>query len=106
MITRSFADLLESLGPAYKTTGLSADRAYDSRANVEDFADAGITLVNRKNNRNTKKAKGNRLQDYCQVHRNRLHLYKNRIDCEVTNAILKSISALKIRRPREYDETG
>lgn len=74
-----------------KTTGLFADRAYDSSANLEDFAAVGVTMINRKNKRKLKRVKGKyRLQDYCQVHGNRLnHLYKNRNNCEVTNYLPK-----------------
>ena len=95
--------LVARLGPGIlKATGLFADRAYDSRANVEDFARAGITVINRKNKRKMKKAKGKyRLQDYCQVHGNRLnHLYKNRIDCEVTNSLLKEHLRLEDTKTR------
>ena len=95
--------LVGRLGPGIlKTACLFADRAYDSRANVEDFAAAGITMINRKNKRKTKRVKGKyRLQDYCPVHGNRLnHLYKNRIDCEVTNALLKEHLRLEDTKTR------
>jgi len=72
-------------------SGLIGDRAYDSRANVEDFIRVGVTMINRKNKRKSKKIKGKyRLQDYVKVHGNLLnHLYKKRLDCEVTNNLLK-----------------
>ena len=57
-----------------KAVGLFVDRAYDSKANVEDFARAGVTVINRKNKRDSKNLKRKyRLQDYCQVHGNRLN---------------------------------
>ncbi len=88
-----FEDWPGRLGPGIfeSCRDCSPDRAYDSIANVEDFAHAGVTVIDRKNKRNAKKVKGKyRLQDYCKVHGNRLnHLYKNRNDCEVTNSLLK-----------------
>jgi IS5 family transposase len=85
-----------------KTAGLFLDRAYDSKANVEDFALAGVTVINRKNKRKAKKVKGKyRLQDYCKVHGNRLnHLYKNRNDCEVTNSLLKERLGLQMKKTK------
>jgi transposase, IS5 family len=85
-----------------KAAGLFVDRAYDSRANVEDYAQAGVTVINRKNKRKMKRLKRKyRLQDYCQVHGNRLnHLYKNRMDCEVTNSFLKQRLGLKEKKTK------
>ena len=95
--------LVGRLGPGIlKAAGLFLDRAYDSKANVEDFAHAGVTVINRKNKRNAKKVKGKyRLQDYCKVHGNRLnHLYKNRNDCEVTNSLLKERLGLQMKKTK------
>ncbi|OPY30693.1 MAG: Transposase DDE domain protein [Methanocella sp. PtaU1.Bin125] len=95
--------LVGRLGPGIlKAAGLFLDRAYDSKANVEDFAHAGVTVINRKNKRNAKNVKGKyRLQDYCQVHGNRLnHLYKNRNDCEVTNSLLKERLGLEMKKTK------
>ena len=74
-----------------KTLGLFADSAYDSKANMKDYAGAGITVINRKNKRKAKHVKGKyRLQDYCPADREHLDdLYKNRNDCEVANGLLK-----------------
>ncbi len=74
-----------------RTVGLFADSAYDSHANMEDYASVGVTVINRKNKRKAKEVKGKyRLQDYCPANENTLdHLYKNRNDCEVTNGLLK-----------------
>jgi hypothetical protein len=85
-----------------KAAGLFLDRAYDSRANIEDFACAGVTVINRKNKRRVKNLKRKyRLQDYCQVHGNRLnHLYKNRMDCEVTNSLLKERLGLQMKNTK------
>jgi len=66
---------------------------------VEDFIGVGITVINRKNKRNSKKINGKyRLQDYCKIHGNKLnHLYKKRNDCEVTNNLL-----LELRSKKEH----
>jgi len=50
--------LTGKLGPGIlRAAGLFLDRAYDSRANVADFIRAGITVINRKNKRNSKNLK-------------------------------------------------
>lgn len=89
---KQFKPLIKKLGPGIlETVGIYADRAYDSGDNVEDLACIRTTMINRRNKRNSKKEYPKyRIQYYCQVHGNRLnHLYKTRIECEVTNSILK-----------------
>ena len=84
--------LVGKLGPGIiQASVVLGDRSYDSKANVEEFTGVGVTMINPKNKRNSKKVKGKyRLQDYCKIHGNMLnHIYKNRMDCEVTNNLLK-----------------
>ena len=85
-----------------KTLGVFADSAYDSKANVKNYAAAGVTVVNRKNKRKAKHVKGKyRLQDYSPTDEEHLdHLYKNRNDCEVANGLLKEHQRLEDTKTR------
>jgi hypothetical protein len=85
-----------------KTLCLFADSAYDSKANVENYAGVGITVVCRKNKRKAKKLKGKyRVQDYSPADQDQLdHLYKNRNDCEVVNGLLKEHLRLEDTKTR------
>ena len=71
--------------------GFFADRGYDSKENIKRFLNLGIPMICRRNKRNSHKPeKKYRLQDYLPVHGNKLNkLYKNRMDCEYTNNLLK-----------------
>lgn len=70
--------------------GLFADSAYDSKKNVKTMASIGITMINRLNKRKSKTKHKYRVQDYTPIHGNTLnHLYKNRMNCEYTNQLLK-----------------
>jgi IS5 family transposase len=89
---KQFKPLIKKLGAGIlETIGLYADSAYDSEDNVETLASIRTTMINRRNKRNSKnKYPKYRIQYYCQVHGNKLnHLYKKRIECEVTNGLLK-----------------
>jgi len=87
-----FKPLIKKLGPGIlETIGLYADKAYDSRSNIETLASIHTTMISRRNKRKSKnKYPKYRIQHYCKVHGNKLnHLYKTRMDCEVTNSLLK-----------------
>jgi IS5 family transposase len=89
---RQFKPLIKKLGTGIlETIVIYGDSAYDSEDNVEDLARIRTTMINRRNKRNSKNEYPRyRVQYYCQVHGNRLnHLYKTRIECEVTNGLLK-----------------
>jgi transposase, IS5 family len=89
---REFKPLVKKLGTGIlETIGLYADSAYDSKDNIEQLASIHTTMINRRNKRKSKnKYPKYRIQYYCQVHGNKLnHLYKTRMDCEVTNGLLK-----------------
>ena len=80
-----------------RVIALLGDKAYDSKHNIESLAHIGATMINPRNKRKSKKPKKKyRLQDYCQIHGNKLNkIYKNRYDCEVTNKLLKEHLALR-----------
>jgi transposase len=89
---KQFKPLIKKLGTGIlETIGIYGDSAYDSADNVENLAKIRTTMINRRNKRNSKKEYPKyRIQYYCQVHGNRLnHYYKTRLECEVTNSILK-----------------
>jgi hypothetical protein len=100
---KQFKPLIKKLGPGIlETIGIYGDSAYDSADNIEDLARIRTTMINRRNKRNSKKEYPKyRIQYYCQVHGNKLnHLYKTRIECEVTNSILKERLHLEITRAK------
>jgi len=89
---KMFKPLIKKLGTGIlETIGLYADKAYDSQSNIETLASIHTTMISQRNKRKSKnKYPKYRIQYYCKVHGNRLnHLYKTRMDCEVTNGVLK-----------------
>jgi IS5 family transposase len=105
---KQFKPLVKKLGTGIlETIGLYADRAYDSANNIERMASIRTTMISRRNKRNSKNRYPKyRIQYYCKVHGNKLnHLYKTRMDCEVTNGLLKEHLHLERTRTKGIIKT-
>jgi hypothetical protein len=74
-----------------KVNTILADKAYDTRENIENHLQAGVLFIAARNKRNTKKPVNKyRIQDYIKISEEDLNqLYKNRMDCEHANFLLK-----------------
>lgn len=105
---KQFKPLIKKLGTGIlKTIGVYADSAYDSKENIETLARIGTSMINRRNKRKSKnKYPKYRIQYYCQVHGNKLNqLYKTRLECEVTNSLLKEHLHLERTRTKGIKRT-
>ena len=84
--------LVKRLGARlFKATTILADKAYDTTENIENHLETGVLFIAARNKRNTKKPVNKyRLQDYYEIPDKTLdQLYKNRMDCEHANFLLK-----------------
>lgn len=68
-----------------------ADKAYDTKENIEKLLGADVLFIAARNKRNSKKQENKyRIQDYTKLKTETLdQLYKNRMDCEHVNFLLK-----------------
>lgn len=80
-----------------KANMILADKAYDTRDNIEKLWDAGVLFIAARNKRNTKKPVNKyRIQDYLNMPDEEIdRIYKNRMDCEHVNFLLKEQLGLK-----------
>jgi hypothetical protein len=84
--------LVKQLGARlFKVNTILADKAYDTRENIENHGMAGVLFIAARNKRNTKKPVNKyRVQDYLELSEEKVdQLYKNRMDCEHANFLLK-----------------
>ncbi|BAI61218.1 putative truncated transposase [Methanocella paludicola SANAE] len=74
-----------------KVNTILADKAYDTRENIEKHLTVGVLFIAARNKRNTKKPVNKyRIQDHLELGDEELdHIYKNRMDCEHANFLLK-----------------
>jgi IS5 family transposase len=84
--------LIKRLGARlFKANTILADKAYDTRENIEKHLMAGVLFIAARNKRNTKKPVNKyRIQDYLKLADEEIdRIYKNRMDCEHANFLLK-----------------
>lgn len=84
--------LIKRLGARLlKVNAMLADKAYDTRENIENHGEVGVLFIAARNKRNAKKPVNKyRIQDYFKIADEKIdQLYKNRMDCEHANFLLK-----------------
>ncbi|BAI60953.1 putative transposase for insertion sequence element [Methanocella paludicola SANAE] len=84
--------LIKRLGARlFKVNTILADKAYDTKENIENHGEVGVLFIAARNKRNTKKPVNKyRIQDYLELADEKIdQLYKNRMDCEHANFLLK-----------------
>ncbi|BAI60939.1 putative transposase for insertion sequence element [Methanocella paludicola SANAE] len=90
--------LIKRLGARlFKVNTILADKAYDTKDNIENHHEAGVLFIAARNKRNTRKPVNKyRIQDYFKIPEETIdQLYKNRMDCEHANFLLKEQLSLK-----------
>jgi hypothetical protein len=75
----------------FRVNAILADKAYDTRENILNHGVVGVLFIAARNKRNTKKPVNKyRVQDYFKFAEEKIdQLYKNRVDCEHANFLLK-----------------
>lgn len=101
--------LVKRLGARlFKAVAILADKAYDTIENVEDHLKVGVLFIAARNKRNAKKPVNKyRVQDRLEIPDGSLdQLYKNRMDCEHANFLLKGQLNLSDLKPPEEKKSG
>jgi len=105
--------LVKRLGARlFKVNTILADKAYDTKENILNHGEVGVLFIAARNKRNTKKSVNKyRIQDYLKLAEEKIdQLYKNRMDCEHANFLLKGqpgLSDLKtIGRKKVWVKVG